>query len=124
MATQINLTIDFNNLKDQLEDLAKQFIADNKDEAIQLGNDVVKAILFSAVSKSITLPTLSPDATPEQVADVTSVLTSNTARFQLIAAAQLQYSESVAKIEASAADVASKVVPIILTALLKPLVGL
>lgn len=82
--------------------IALDFVSNNQNDASALGADTVKAILQAEIYHLDPLTTLPDDATVAQIADREEENAARTAIFQIVAAAQLQDSERVARLSTNA----------------------
>lgn len=114
-------------LVDVLKGAAKSFVQDNKDEALDLGEDLLQAILTKACveASKLDIPPLSKNPTAEEIAQREEICLELSQRIQLVAAAERENTRRVAELKKKAAstavDVASKVGSVLLGVLLSSL---
>lgn len=106
-----------------LEAEARQFILGNKEDALALGEDVVKAVLFKKAYEHIPIPSLPKDASEELRAAFSEILLKRDEVSQLIAAAQRQHSERLDRIEKNASAAGVRIVAAVLALGLKAVLG-
>lgn len=92
---------------------AADLIARNQKDAVQLGEQMVKNILAEQILVIQPVADLLPDATAEQIADREEVLKLISEKRQLIAKAEAQHGESIARVRADAAATAGRVTGVI-----------
>lgn len=97
-------------LETMLADAASKFVKDNQEDAIQLGEDVVKAVLFTQVYASdVVIAPLSVGATLADIRDREATLAKRSAAFQLVAKAEKENSLRVKALKQKATDTALSV---------------
>lgn len=111
-------------LADALKEEAQDFVVDNKDDALLLGEETVKAILSDEAWYAMPIPELPENVTLDMLAEREAVLAQRDKTLQLIAAAQRVSSEAVARVRGKAKAVAVKVGGLILGLGIKGLLGI
>lgn len=98
-------------LEAALKAQAAQFIADNQQAVIQLGQDLVTSLLQQAIVAQLdAIPGLLENAPAVYLATREAVLQKRSETFQLVAAAEAQNAATVASVKSSALSVAKSIV--------------
>lgn len=110
-------------LEKALLDAAEQFVRDNKDDMLVLGDANVKAIFEAQFYASVPIPMLPPEPTAEDIATRETILTKRDAAFVLIARAQKENNERQNRVLKNAGKAATSVGLTIIGLTIKAVLG-
>jgi F0F1-type ATP synthase assembly protein I len=89
---------------------AREFVKENQQQALKLGSETVRAILFSTVyERAPALPPLGRDATLKQRAERAKICAARDRVFQLVAAAERENAAATKALQGKAVDTALKI---------------